>query len=253
MRRFAIPVLVSALTAVALPQTAHAAEFPATEARPGVVYACLTAKTGWMRVPKQKTLNGKTVVQCRRTEELRWWGVTGAMGQPGANGATGPQGPQGPQGATGGSGPAGPAGPPGPKGDQGNPGTNGTNGYSVAYLATSQPPTLGGLFIGSGVAVSRTVPAGSYVITASASMSNSSAFLAECQISWNGSTDKPSYAASSAPVPGIHGASTMNLVTAVFEGGATVDYVCGPRDRTTFVLDSALMTFIKVDSINTPA
>lgn len=148
MRRALVPVLAAALAVVLLPSTAHANPYPATEVQPGVVYACVTSKTGWMRVPKPRVLDGRTVVQCRRTEELRFWTATGETGQSGATGPAGPRGEQGPQGPAGpagpgGSGPAGPAGPTGAAGPQGPAGPAGADGSDAVpnVFSTYQSPS----------------------------------------------------------------------------------------------------------------
>lgn len=110
-------------------------------------------------------------------------GDTGAAGGPGAAGAKGDAGATGTAGATGGAGPKGDTGAPGPKGDAGEkgadgtdgapgtPGTNGTDGTdgetgprgpSNAYQAGDATS------MASGSPVSKDVPAGSYLVTASA-------------------------------------------------------------------------------------
>lgn len=179
MRRLATGVLVTLAAILVAPQAAQARPYPATEVMPGVVYACLTAETGWMRVPKQKTLNGKTVVQCRRTEELRFWSLMGERGPAGATGATGVTGPQGPAGPTGpgGSGPAGATGaqgPQGPQGIQGIQGVPGPSGVSVGYF--SDPPSY--IYTQVGVEttpVSASVSAGKYLVNASAAITTTQA------------------------------------------------------------------------------
>ena len=132
--------VIAALAIASIPQSAQASTFPATEVKPGVVYACVTEKTGWMRVPKQKELDGKTVVQCRRTEKLRYWGMSGGQGQTGETGAAGPQGPQGPAGP---AGPAGPGGATGATGAQGPAGPAGQDGSDAVpgVIATYKTPS----------------------------------------------------------------------------------------------------------------
>lgn len=76
-----------------------------------VVYACVAPKTQVMRLPAAKTVNVKTVVQCRRREVLRVWSVAGPSGIPGAPGAAGQPGGPGTTGPAGPSGSVGPAGP----------------------------------------------------------------------------------------------------------------------------------------------
>ena len=141
MRSAIVALALTAVTTMAALPVAHASEYPATEVKPGVVYACLTSKTGWMRVPKQKVLDDKTVVQCRRTEELRFWSMIGQTGQPGSNGATGATGPQGPAGPVGPGGPAGPAGPQGPAGATGADGSDAIPGITYSYRTGASDTT----------------------------------------------------------------------------------------------------------------
>ena len=102
-----------------------------------VISACMTTKTGTIRV-----IDYQAGRRCVNGEALITWnqkGATGATGSPGATGATGATGlvgPQGPQGATGAAGRdglngingvAGAPGLPGAQGPTGLPGTDGAN------------------------------------------------------------------------------------------------------------------------------
>lgn len=140
MRKFVVAaatVAAVALTTLGARHVANASPYPAIEVKPGLMYACVTPKSGWMRIPKRTMLDGKKVVQCRENEKLRVWsltGPTGSLGPTGATGATGAAGVTGATGATGATGPAGPSGPPGPTG---SPGPTGPTGPSNAYVNNS--------------------------------------------------------------------------------------------------------------------
>lgn len=181
----AAALAVSALTA----PVAHATPYPAIEVQPGAVYACVAPKTGAMRLPQPRTLNGKNVVQCRRSERLRVWGTTGPAGPAGATGQTGATGPAGPAGATGAGGSGGPGGPAGATGPAGPAGPTGANGLSIAYTAaTTWPPTIVEIDPNSGEDILRVpVPAGKFVISATLTMEASfSDIRTECTLSVGG-------------------------------------------------------------------
>ena len=55
----------------------------------GRVFACVAPKSGIMRVPKPRRVDGVPTVACRPAELMASWSVTGSTG------ATGPQGPSG--------------------------------------------------------------------------------------------------------------------------------------------------------------
>lgn len=249
MRPALSSVLVASVLFVALPQAAHAEPYPATEVRPGVVYACLTAQTGWMRVPKPKSLNGRTVVQCRRSEELRWWGVAGAAGQPGATGPAGLQGPQGPKGdpgvpgATGGSGPAGATGatgPQGPQGIQGAPGAAGpSNGYWQAMGEQSITTSL--------LVDSMRLPTGkNYLVTAivTASNNNVNAATFTCYMSVGG-VDFSSNAGQT--IAGFNEKGTLSLTWGVSNLSDSIDLTCSGGNVTV----RSQMTAIEVATLTT--
>jgi len=95
------------------------------------------------------TFTGNGVVKTGNVYTFSSVGATGAVGPQGPQGATGatgaqgPQGNQGPQGATGAQGPAGPTGPQGPVGPA-----------STYTLPTASSTVLGGIKVGSGLAIS---------------------------------------------------------------------------------------------------
>ncbi len=85
-----------------------------------------------------------------------------------AAGPRGPQGPRGPRGLKGAKGPAGAAGPAGPAGAAGSPGPAGPVGPSDGFVQLAKGPlsfVAGG---GTTTPVTLSVPAGSYVLTATA-------------------------------------------------------------------------------------
>ena len=152
---------ISASAAVAwaslMPVANASPSWPSAEVMPGVVYACVAPKTGVVRLPSPKTVDGKPVVQCRRKEQLRVWSTSGIPGQPGSSGPVGEAGPRGEQGP-GGSGPAGPAGPAGAAGLRGP-----SNGYFLASGGSVLPPSGSYTPIGQ----ISDLPAGAYVVNAS--------------------------------------------------------------------------------------
>jgi hypothetical protein len=87
------------------------------------------------------------------------------VGPKGDKGDTGPVGPTGPQGDKGDTGPIGPRGDKGDTGPVGPIGPAGPPGPSEAFKATGQLVDVG--HDGNGVVVSKSVPPGSYVVTAS--------------------------------------------------------------------------------------
>ncbi len=153
---------------------ASAVSTRAVVVEPDVVYACIALKTGLMRMPKPKTVNGKLTVTCRSNESLQTWSSTGRSG------ATGPQGPQGEKGPTG---PAGAAGQGGAGGPQGPTGPQGPSGVSKAYFvsttSTQVALTPAGVDV---VGFTGTIPTGNYVAMFSGTLeSNGVAFsVAQC-------------------------------------------------------------------------
>jgi hypothetical protein len=163
-------------------------------------------------------------------------GPTGSNGDPGARGPAGPSGPEGPEGPEGPPGPEGPTGPQGPTGQQGATGPAGlSNAYSVEAdlpLIPIPPPTYptGPFYT---VMLSREVPAGKYVITASVVVSNpntAATLPANCLIR-TPSESSPPYLARIAPfTPSTQqGASTTTIslaVTSSFGSPGTVSLEC---------------------------
>lgn len=136
-------------------------------------------------------------------------GEPGEKGEPGEQGATGPQGPAGPTGPTGPAGPTGPQGPAGPAGPA-------TTGYS-AYNQTFRP------LAGTEVVLSKTLPAGSYVITAVVGFNNNTAVadtaIGSCEMG-------PSTRRGVVAQEGDGSAKTVTLTTAVAHGGGAFNVSC---------------------------
>jgi len=145
--------------------TAAITQFPDSS---GAFHACVKKSTGAIRAAKGDA-------KCERSERRAAWNQQGPAGPAGAPGATGKSGEAGPAGnagetgATGHIGPDGPTGPAGPTGKTGAAGATGPQGPigpSNAYASTNQ-----GLFPSPGT-VSKSLPAGKYVIQASMSATN---------------------------------------------------------------------------------
>lgn len=190
----------------------------------GTIYGCYHDKGGTLRVIDD------TVSQCRSTETAISWNQIG------------PQGPQGLKGEDGKDGAD------GAKGDQGSAGT------SQAFTVTGELINVSRG--GRGVVASKSVPAGSYVLSASVSAlangSNDEVPFLFCRL--NSSTSVLAFASEtpgnhSAP-PAFSGDSSLSL-TATFEptGTATVVLECGQlrADDASFYGN---LTVINVDSIS---
>lgn len=155
----------------------------------GVISGCWQTKGGAIRIVDH--------FPCPSGElPLRWNqqgrpGVAGPAGPPGADGAagTGPAGPAGPAGAPGPSGapgPAGSAGSAGSPGAQGAPGATGPRGPSDGWFtrATASPDLSE---VSPIPVVSQSLPAGSYLLTASLYLNNASGTPADVYCTINGS------------------------------------------------------------------
>lgn len=190
----------------------------------GTVDGCYHNTGGTLRVVDA------TVSQCRSSETAISWNQVG------------PQGPQGVKGEDGKDGAD------GPKGDQGPAGT------SQAFTATGELINVSRG--GRGIVASKSVPAGSYVLSASVSAlangSNDEVSFLFCRL--NSSTSVLGFASET---PGNHSASqdfsgdSSLSLTATFEptGTATVALECGQlrADDASFYGN---LTVIKVDSIS---
>lgn len=151
-----IPIVVlGACVALAVASVTYA-----TIPSANVIDACYARSGGNLRVIDSSVTN------CKGNETSLAWNVQGPAGPKGDPGATGAAGPAGPAGPTG---PTGPTGPAGPKGDKGDPGAS---GITAAYFRVQQQ-SIGVLSDGKWyVPVEVTLPAGSYAIQASGTLSS---------------------------------------------------------------------------------
>lgn len=179
----------------------------------GTVYACVNASTGAMRIPKTRTVKGRTFVVCLPQENLLTWSNAGPAGQ------QGPQGPVGPTGATGPTGPAGAIGPTGATGPAGATGPTGATGatepaaLSAAYFAQSTSTAIANGAVERVVSVA--VPGGArYFVTGTVSMTGS--VSVSCRLEWFGYSWATDYESGT-------GQLVVNLVATAPAPGATVN------------------------------
>ena len=182
--------LVVALTAVAalaapvaMAPAAHADDPKGAIVKAGTVYACANDSTGVVRIPKARTVKGRTFVVCLASERLLTWAQAGPTGDQGPAGPSGPAGPAGPAGATGPAGPAGATGATGPAGATGATGATGPAALSAAYFTQTDSTAMAN---GVDVRVATvSVPGGArYFVTGTNSMSG--AISHSCRLEWYG-------------------------------------------------------------------
>lgn len=128
----------------------------------GVIHSCYNASSN--ASSKLRVIDQEAGAKCSKNEKPL------DFNQKGPKGDTGPQGPQGEKGDTGPQGPQGKTGPTGPQGLKGDKGDKGDPGAIMAYSAAVSAAN-----VGQGrrkTVLSKSVPAGSYVINAKADMSN---------------------------------------------------------------------------------
>lgn len=196
--------------------SASASDLRVAKVQPGMLYACVTTKSGLVRVPAPVIVHGTAMIRCLRNERLLSWAKASLTGPAGPAGPAGSTGPAGPAGSTGPAGPAGPAGSTGPQGVQGLQGPTGAQGPAslpTAYFSnTIMTSTLTPL--ASDVRIAKTeVPGGSrYFVTANTTVSGTSLNLS-CRLDFTGWTwaTSPVTVASSA---------TSDQVTMVYVGVA---------------------------------
>lgn len=238
-------IAVLALATLGTPTTAAAAPFPAAEVQPGVIYGCVSATSGVIRMPTPKDFNGQTVVQCRRREQLTMWSQTGPTG---FTGSGGPSGSRGPAGATGGAGPAGAPGEAGPAGPVGPAGPTGATGPSNGYFA--QGINLNQL-ISSGllIATSGPLPSGNYIAMASAALlSGSSAVRAGCTLVQSNGIET-SFTAEQL-MPAASQASVSITWGFTVESGDAILLVCETPAGGDAQVTAASLTAIRVANLN---
>ena len=233
---------------------ATAAPRPKLNVEPGVTYACIAPQSGIMRMPQPKTVRGDRKVSCRRGELLRSWSTHGLTGDAGATGATGESGTTGAAGAGGTTGAAGAG------------GATGGSGLSVAYTAAMAPGGGNAITIFSGAnlgqpgngvqLVNKTVPAGKYVIFASATMETGhDSISTECSLDLGTGSYPVGFAHAWNPVTdGSHTVrATMTFsATATLGTARAVSMVCYntslTRSAPVNAYDASL-TFVAVDTL----
>lgn len=216
----------------------------------GKINGCYGKVLGVLRVIDSEA--GET---CSRVEAPISWNQQGPQGQPGADGAQGPPGPPGPQGpqgdqgpqgqpgAEGAQGPAGPAGPPGP-----------SDAYSVEAASTVTIPTPTYTTI-----LSRHVPAGKYVISASVLVHNfTTATVPVLCVIGSPSEFSPPYGAridpfNSATAQGASSTTISLTLTTVVGSAGEITLACqtntGVPTQTAFA-DARQLTAIKVSELH---
>jgi hypothetical protein len=208
----------------------------APQAGAATLYACVNKRTGTARVFTRRP-------NCRRNETRVSWNTQGPAGRNGANGKTG---------ATGKTGPA------GKNGANGSNGTNGNNGAVAGYSAATPAFTE---FTGKKevTIVSKTVPAGSYIVVAKAVLSATATSPVRaagvCELFVGGPSDVADTSGWDAGLAGEAGAylgeATLSLQAAVTLKATTVlSLVCTdlspsatePKIGATFSQIAALQT-----------
>lgn len=144
-------------------------------------------------------------------------GDTGAIGATGAQGPTGPQGPQGPEGPT---------------------GATGAAGTSTGFSATGGFHALAG----TETIISKTLPAGKYVLFARVSVDRQSA-----ADRGNGGCDMPGDS-DSAAITSDELDTTLVLTSTIDHPGGAVTLTCTETSGD-FQVDGAHLTAVKVDAI----
>ena len=215
-RRWAIAVAAGA--AFALAGSVAYATIPANNQ----IDACYTKSGGALRVIDA------TVTSCDKKETALAWNVQGPQGEKGDTGATGPQGPAGP------AGPQGPDGPAGPKGDPGPAGTS--MGFSVSKTTVTP-------LAGTETIVSKTLPAGNYVL------------FAQVEASRNPTTDVD--AIGTCEIPGDETGTVIDdedlydglaLTSAISHPGGAIELKC-TESSGDLEIGGATLSGIKVDSL----
>jgi Collagen triple helix repeat (20 copies) len=175
----------------------------------GVIYGCYNNVNGQFRIIDNST------AQCKNNETALNFNQTGPQGPQGIQGPAGPQGPTGPQG------PQGQTGAQGPQGPQGDPGPQGPAGDSTTATFAF---TTSGVVVGSANTqiLSKTLPAGNWVVVATASVSSSvfeddGDMITNCELrngaSFIGGTSDERYVAEN---------SVFNTVSLTMNGGAVL-------------------------------
>ena len=152
--------LLLVLVSVGLLATAGGIAYATIPGDDGVIHGCYLTRTGLLRVIDPTTSS------CTSFETPIDWNQTGPEG---------PSGPQGPQGEPG---------PPGPQGPEGPQGAPGPSGVSKVYIGDETFPQVLSVPDSGGPIARINLPAGRFVLFASASFNNPGAneALVECHI-----------------------------------------------------------------------
>ena len=198
----------------------------------GVIDGCYKQSTGDLRV-----IDAEAGTTCKPSEIAISFNQTGPRGLPGDKGDKGDPGPPGPTGATGATGPEGPKGHKGDPGPAGPAGPAGPSGAGDVYIARAgSDPSQNSL--------SKTVPAGSYAISAKGSLGllDVDAQYVGCSLSTG---DRISIRLDGAPDGSSGAVALQNAAT--FAAPTTITVSCGGFRIFAFDL---VLTAIKVGAIH---
>jgi len=215
-------VVAGGLVAGAVPALAAVTANP-----PVTYYACVVHKTGAMKVVAKLT-------KCASGQYKISWNKLGPQGQPGTPGSPGTPGPPGPPG------PPGAPGQPGTPGAPGAPGAPGPAGV-VNGFATDQGTTP--LSTSATTVASLSLPAGKYILNASATLEVLQGVGDEVQCHLADSSS-----AIASVQDQVTGLSSLSLTGASSVGG-TVSMKCSDSAGGA-VIDSANLTAIPVAALN---
>jgi hypothetical protein len=220
-------VLLGILTAVGV-------GYAAIPSSNGIIHSCYNASSnpsGQLRV-----IDAEAGAKCSKNEKALNFNQTGPQGPQGLQGPQGPPGPQGERGATGATGATGPAGPAGPGGPAG------PAGPSDAYLA-SHVPSVDILDSRLNSILTRFLPAGSYALTAKASIAGPNSTSVICLL-YGGETILDLTSTSLG-----FGAAITLVGTVSFPEGGTVEVACSTGDDGVTASDTKILA-IKVGTLN---
>jgi hypothetical protein len=204
--------------------------FATIPAPSGVIYGCFNKSGGTLRVIDN------AVETCKSNETQLTWNEKGPTGPSGPAGPSGPSGAQGPVGATGPQGPTGPAGP-------SDAFVTSNNSFSATPL-----PTTGVL-----VVKTLSLPAGSYVVNATANVTGNGAttfVVAACGLQ-SGAGHNLSENTKLTLGGSVNGGGSLPLVGAfTLAGPDTVSIACS-ADQVGLFTQPSTITAIKVQTLST--
>jgi hypothetical protein len=236
-RRIRKPTPGAVIGLVALVAALAGGAYAAIPGDDGTIHACYATKNGLLLgIPHSKgDLRAVDAAEdCRSYEKAVSWN------QEGPQGPVGPAGPRGPQGDPG------PKGDPGPPGATGPAGPVGPSGTSRAFEASAGAFDKVNIPVGEpGVDVlSKSLPAGKYVLSASVDVGNTSSGLAYVTCSIAGGSPA---ATATASVGAFHRESLSIDGTLDFTGGTIAVHCIGAPNPTS--AQARALTAVKVDSI----